>query len=144
MLTDEETGEPQGTRPEHETYDIRYPPEYSPEEGNRVIFYPQDVAAYLKIIKENLPSNLIPLMMNPFALPSRQHADFYKKLDNNVLIYDPTIKRKDRLRHLHIDEKSMLLARAIGVFGSEESTLGEIDLSGKKVMDYNWAIGEPA
>lgn len=141
VLRDEETQELIEGRTPHANYnDIRYPFEDDPESGEIITFYPQDVAAYLAIMKDQWKNhhNRVPAEMNPFALPSRRSAEFCKKLGNNIIIYDPTLKNKDKLRKPHLDEKSILLARGIGKFGYDEFTW-DPERDGK-LKDYNWSI----
>jgi len=122
----------------HDRTLIRYTPEESQEGSNIITYYPQDVAAYLGIIKKAREGhNLTPMEMNPFALPSKVWADFYTKLNNNVLIYDPSLQSKDKLRKPHIVEKSVLLARAIRVFGHDETAYWDPVRDGK-LRDYVW------
>lgn len=111
----------QGRTP-HQIYDIQYKFEQAREQSPVIRFTPQDIAGYLGIIKKQLTEqhNITALMFNPFALPSKHHAEFYKKLCNNVVIYDPTLSSRDKLRKLHLAEKSILLARGIGQFGHDD------------------------
>jgi hypothetical protein len=109
-------------RTEHTKYDIRYTANESLEGSPLVRFAPQDVAGYLGVVKKQLSEdhNITGLTFNPFALPSQHQADFYGKLNNNVLIFDPSLSSKDKLRKLHLAEKSILLSRAIGHFGHDD------------------------
>ena len=59
--------------------------------------------------------------MNPFALSSKLEAEFYINLCNNLIIFDPSLKSKDKLRKLNIDEKSILLTRSIGILGHDKT-----------------------
>lgn len=119
LLREDETGDLIIGRTEHQNYDIQYKFEQSREQSPVIRFSPQDIAGYLGIIKKQLTEDHNPtaLNSNPFALPSKHQANFYGKLCNNVLIYDPTLSSKKKLRKLHLAEKSILLARAIGHFG---------------------------
>jgi len=137
---DEETGEPTSKRPEHDTYNVRYTWENQREGSEVITFYPQDVAAYIGIIKHfNAKHNLTPIDMNPFALPSKHQAEFYNKLCNNLVIYDPSLSSKDKLRKLHVAEKSILLARAIGKFGHDDFCFWDTGRDGK-LKDYDWSV----
>tara|TARA_Y100000310_G_scaffold83178_1_gene79843 strand:+ start:473 stop:1582 length:1110 start_codon:yes stop_codon:yes gene_type:complete len=111
-----------GGRTEHDKYDIRYTYDGSREGSPVVRFTSQDVAGYLGVVKHQLTENhnLAGLTFNPFAFPSQHQAEFYGKLNNNVLIYDPESSNKDKLRKPHLAEKSILLARAIGHFGHDD------------------------
>ena len=77
--------------------------------------------------------------MKPFALFSRRGVEIYKRLCNNILIFDPTSTNKDHLRKLHLAEKSILLARAIGKFGHDEIAYWE-PARDTKLKDYEWEI----
>jgi|TARA_B100001971_G_C18218990_1_gene555849 hypothetical protein len=109
-------------RTQHDKYDVRYTYQNSREGSPVVRFAPQDVAGYLGVVKKQLSEdhNITGLTFNPFALPSQHQADFYHKLSNNVLIYDPELVSKHKLRKLHLAEKSILLARAVGHFGHDD------------------------
>tara|TARA_Y100000310_G_scaffold313510_1_gene361944 strand:+ start:188 stop:1252 length:1065 start_codon:yes stop_codon:yes gene_type:complete len=137
-ILQDELGEPKKGRPTHDTFNIRYT-WASGREGSEVMtFYPQDIAAYIGIIKdESKKHNLTPLEINPFALASNHQAEFYTKLNNNVLIFDPTLTSKDKLRKPHLAEKCILLARAIGKFGHDEFSYWDPGRDGK-LKDYDW------
>ncbi len=109
------------SRTVHDKYDIRYTSSNSSETSKVIRFTPQDVAGYLGVIKRQLheEDNITALTFNPFSLPSKHQAEFYIKLCNNVLIYDSDLSDKNKLRKLHLAEKSILLARAIGFFGHD-------------------------
>lgn len=140
ILIDEETGEPENGRTLHDTYNIRYTYDLDREGSEIITFYPQDIAAYIGIIKDqNKKHNLTPIEMNPFILFSKHGAEFYKKLCNNILIYDPTLTSETKLRKLHIDEKSILLARAIREYGHDDFCFWNPERDGR-LKDYNWSI----
>lgn len=142
IMQDEETGEPVEGRTPHDVYNIKYGYEGDREGSNPITFYPHDLAGYLGIVKQQLQNhNMTAMEMNPFALPSRHQADFYNKLCNNVLVYDPTIQEKTNLRKLHVAEKSLLLARAIGQFGHDDFAFWEPARDGL-LKDYDWSIPE--
>ena len=140
VIVDEETEEPLKGTTLHEDYNIKYTYEKDPEASEVVTSYPHDVAAYIAIIKHfNAKHNLTPIEMNPFALPSKHQVEFYKKLCNNVLVYDPTLTSKDKLRALHLAEKSVLLARAIGKYGNDDFAFWDGPRDGR-LRDYDWSI----
>lgn len=126
-------------RTEHTKYDIRYTASDSQEGSPLVRFAPQDVAGYLGVVKKQLSEehNITGLTFNPFALPSQHQADFYGKLNNNVLIFDPSLGSKDKLRKLHLAEKSILLARAVGHFGHDDFAYWDPVRDGV-YKDFNW------
>ena len=121
-LLRDELGELVVGRTEHQNYDIQYKFEQSREQSPVIRFSSQDITGYLGIIKKQLTEehNATALNYNPFALPSKHQANFYSKLCNNVFIYDPTLSSKNKLRKLHLAEKSILLARAICHFGHHD------------------------
>lgn len=126
--------------PEHRSWSIRYPWEQSREGKDRFVFYPHDIAAYMKVISYfNEKHNLTPFEMSPLIIPSKKEAEFYKKLENNVIIYDPTTLNKSKTRKLHLDEKCILLARSINVLGHDETMFWDPARDGR-LKDYNWKI----
>ncbi|MBS3076916.1 hypothetical protein J4233_01455 [Candidatus Pacearchaeota archaeon] len=140
VIQDDATGEPITGRTPHDNYNIRYGYEGDREGDNPITFYPHDLAGYLGIVKGQLGEhNMTAMEMNPFALPSRHQAEFYMKLCNNVLMFDPTLEGKTKLRKPHVAEKSLLLVRAIGVFGHDDFAFWEPARDGK-LKDYNWEI----
>jgi hypothetical protein len=137
-----EEGEIEGGRVPHDSYRIKYTGENVREGSQNIVFYPHDIAAYIGIVKSfTAQHNLTPFEMNPFILISRKGAQFYKNTCNNILIYDPTIQSKDHLRKLHIDEKSILFARAIGVLSHDEIAYWSPERDGK-LKDYDWSISD--
>ena len=130
-------GDPVGGRTEHERNMIQYGKEGDPD-GKVITYQPQDVAGYLGIVKDQLTRhNMTPMEMNPFPLFSKRGAEIDRKLYNNVLIFDPTLTSKHKLRKPHLAERCILLARAIGVFGHDEIAYWEPTRDGK-IKDYVW------
>ncbi len=124
----------------HDSANIKYPYETDPEKSEVITYYPQDIATYIAVIRDETKNhNLTPLEMNPFVLFSKRGAEIDKKMCNNILVYDPSISTKDKLRKLHLAEKSILLARAIGKFGHEEIAYWDPARDGK-LKDYDWSI----
>jgi hypothetical protein len=137
----DDSGEPEEGRTEHERHQIQYG-KGDNEDKKPIIYQPQDVAAYLGIVKEQWGRhNLTPMEMNPFPLFSRKGADIDRRVRNNVLIFDPTLTGKHKLRKLHLAERSILLARAIGKFGHDEIAYWEPGRDGK-IKDYDWSVGD--
>ncbi len=102
-------------------HNLRYEDQQSRRGSDVFTFGPHEIAAYLAVIRKywNGKDNTVPLEMNPFPLPSRQFATEYaEKLDNNVLVVDSSTRR---LRNLHLDEKCVMLARAIKFKGVWET-----------------------
>ncbi|MEK6934166.1 MAG: hypothetical protein AABW75_04810 [Nanoarchaeota archaeon] len=110
-----------GKEPERITYlhHLRYENPKGPKSSDIFVFGPHEVAAYLAIIRKYWDglANTVPLTSNPFPLPSKKYIEYSDKIDNNLVIYDPTLKSKKKLRNTHLDEKCILLARAIKVKG---------------------------
>lgn len=132
-----------GQAPEHDFWNIRYTREHEPESSDVIRFGPHAIAAYFATVGHMLRTDrhhsMTPMDMNPFALPSKHQADFYNKLCNNVVIYDPSLRGKNKLRKLHLAEKSILLARAIGKFGNEDFAYWDSERDGR-IKDYRWGI----
>ena len=76
--------------------------------------------------------------MNPFILFSKKGIEFYKKYVNNLLIYDPSLSSKDKLRKPHVVEKSLLLAKLFGVFNHDEIGFWNPERDGS-LRDYDWS-----
>ncbi|MEM4330594.1 MAG: hypothetical protein QW273_01135 [Candidatus Pacearchaeota archaeon] len=116
--------------PERDFYlhNLRY--SFVGSDSERVVFGPHSIAAYLYLIRESWEGfdKTVPLKMNPFPLPSKRLFDFYEKINNNLLIYDPT---KKSLRKLYIDEKSILIGRAIHREGAWEMAYWDYNRDGK-------------
>ncbi len=131
-----------GKEPEHSTYNIRYTFKHIQEGSDVFTFYPHPIAAYWSIVKYFMEKedNIIPWQMDQFAKPSQKMVDIYKKFCNNIIIYDPTLKSKDKRRKLHVDEKSILIARAIGVLGHDETMFWDPKRDPKTLKDYDWKI----
>jgi len=139
-LKEETTDEPVRGRTLFDVYNIRYT-WATISEGSKIRFFqPHDIAAYMAVIRdERQKHNHTPLEMNPFALPSQLQREFYLKLCNNVLIYDPTLESRAKTRKLHLAEKSILLARAIGVFGHDEFSFWDPERDGS-MKNYEWRV----
>jgi hypothetical protein len=130
-----------GEEPGHTTFsDIRYTWESGRESSDVIRFNPHSIVAYIAVIKHyNALHNLTPLEMNQFALPSKLGADFYKKITNNLVIFDPTLTGKQKFRKLHLDEKSILFGRFIGNVGAHDSVYWDPARDGR-LKDYDWSI----
>ncbi len=106
-------------------------------------FIPQDAAAIFALINEfGKPPrlNFIPMEQSQFAFPSRFAVEeLWRKLGNNLLIYDPTLESKHKLRKLHLAEKCILLARSMarGNYKPEEILWWEPGRDGK-ISEYHW------
>ncbi len=104
---------------------------------------PQFAAANFSVISHYVgQGNFIPLEQCQFALPSKFAVEqIWKKLGNNLLVYDPTLQRIDRLRKPHLAEKSIILARTMarGNFAPEEIFWWEPNRDGR-IRDYTWKL----
>ncbi len=140
LLVEEETGEPVVGRTAFSDYLIKYKFLESREGSDALHLAPQDIAGFLGILKRELTEshNQTPLTFNPYPLPSQHQARFYAKLRNNVLIFDPTLESKDKLRKLHLDEVSILLGRAIDCFGQHDFAYWDPTRDGI-YKNYNWS-----
>ncbi len=102
---------------------------------------PQFAAANFAVIQNYARrGNLTPMEQCQFAFPSKFAVEqIWRKLGNNILVYDPILQRKDRLRKLHLAEKSLLLGRTVarGNFLPEEIFWWEPQRDGR-IRDYQW------
>lgn len=128
----------EGREPLASTFkDLRFTRELEPEVSDIFSFGPHDIAAYIGAIGKfwKTRNNMTPLEMNPFALTSRLGYEYANKLDNNVVIYDPTLESKTKLRNLHLAERAILQSRLIKVLGVRESVFWDWERDGK-LKDY--------
>ena len=127
--------------PEHKLHNIKYNYPTDKKDSDVITFYPQEIAAYLGVIKHYWDNNrnITPLEMNPFALPSKKEAEFYMKLCNNIVVYDETLSSKNKLRKLHLDEKCILIARSIGLLGANQTMYCDSKRDGH-LADYDWKM----
>lgn len=125
--------------PEHSTYNMKYNWENDAEGSSVFTFYPHDMAAYFAVIKKSTTEHkLAPLTFSPIAIPSGLETDFYNRLGNNVLIYDPSLQGKEKTRKLHIAEKSILIARSIGRLGHDATMFWDAGRDGR-IQDYSFS-----
>jgi len=84
---------------------------YSAKEDSEVFNWcAHEVSAYLQIMAlQRKNDNRIPLQMSQIALPTPATKDFYKRLCDSVLLQDPSIESRDRLRVLNKAEQEILL-----------------------------------
>lgn len=131
----------EGKMPEHNMWTFGYKFKDDAEQSRSLILYPHDVAAELGVTASYLVNehNTVPWDMNPFAKPSEFAADFYRKLSNNVIVRDPSIKRKDGLRKPNIAERSILLARLVSKHGHDETMFWQAGRDAR-LSDYDWSI----
>jgi hypothetical protein len=102
------------TRPGNDNWRFRYKAGNPLENPERIVFLPQDVAAYIALAKKQCDDgNCLPMKFSPFLIPSREMLEFYLRLRDNCLILDAHSRRKE-YRHLHQQEKSRLVSILIG------------------------------
>ncbi|MGV8142316.1 MAG: hypothetical protein ACP5NS_01625 [Candidatus Pacearchaeota archaeon] len=131
----------EGREPLHSTFNIRYRFMEDPQASNVFTFYPHDIASVWSAIRHfSRRSNRVPWDMDPFAKPSQKEVGLYLRMCNNVVIKDPTLKSKDKRRKLHVAEKSILLARSIGVLGHDQTMFWDSRRDPKRMQDYDWSI----
>ncbi len=127
--------------PEHKFWTFGYTRENERKNSYSIMVQPQEIAAYIKAAGEYWKNerNDIPMRMNPFPLPSEEQAEFYRKLNNNVIVYDSTLNSKKKLRKLHLDEKSIMLARQISILGHYRTVFWDFFHRDSKFKDYDWS-----
>lgn len=131
----------EGREPLHSTFNIRYRFMEDSQGSNVFTFYPHDITSVWSAIKYfSRRSNRVPWDMDPFAKPSQKEVDIYLRMCNNIVIVDPTLKSKDKRRKLHVAEKSILLARSIGVLGHDETIFWDGKRDPPRMQDYDWSI----
>jgi len=120
-------------------FKIRYTYENSKENSQVLNICAHEIAGYLGVIDYfcNEEKNLIPLQMSQFALPTQETADFYKKMDNNVLIRDNKIKSKDSLRKPNFADKEVALWDWVKSKGHDVSFYPKASRDGT-LANYNW------
>lgn len=111
----------QSKEPERRTFlhHLRYEFGTGAKGSDIYVYTPHEVAGYLAVVKHcwNGLKNTVPLEMNPYPLPSKEFTAYYEKLNNNIMLYDPSLESKQKLRNLHLDEVCVMLGRAIKVKG---------------------------
>ncbi len=86
---------------------------YKDKEDSRTFnLFAHEIAAYYKVMfqqaKKRKP-NISPLEMSPFPIPTKLTRDFYKKLISMVVVDDPSLKSRQKLRRLNKAEQEILL-----------------------------------
>ena len=77
--------------------------------------------------------------MSQFAIPAQKTVDYYLKLENNLLIYDPKLACKDKLRRTNRAEKEIALWFLVETLGHDETFFAKKSRDGD-VADYDWAV----
>ncbi len=123
------------------TYKIRYPYESSKETSQVFNICAHEIAGFLKIIEHywNNEKNIVPLQMCQFAIPTQKAVDFYLKLCNNILIKDPKLKSKHKLRKLRIADKEIALWKLTQNLGHDKTFYSKKSRDGD-IADYNWEV----
>jgi hypothetical protein len=139
-------GEPEAERraeeePPTRTYDFRFTRKGERESSDVFTFIPQDAAAYFSLVNFFARQrNFVPMEMSQFSFPSKFAVEeIWRKLNNNLLVYDPTLTSKDKLRQPHLAEKSLILGRSMakGNYQPEEILWWDSERDGK-ISDYQW------
>ncbi len=90
--------------------DFRYHGNHLRENAERIIFSPQDIAAYFAMARTFAnKGNIIPLKYSPFFIPTEEFLVDYLSLRDNCLKLKSNTNR-DEWRHLHKPEISRLLS----------------------------------
>lgn len=107
------------------------------EKSKVIQFCPHDVAPYLELADTlwNQDKNIVPLAANPFALPTQETVDFYKKLLNNVLIEYKTKAGVLATRHLNQAEQEAFLWGYVAINGHDKTFFATQDLK-----QYDWSV----
>lgn len=122
-------------------FNIRYRYTDDKESSGIVNLCAHEVAAYLQLVQQEWENNknIIPLQMSPFAIPSQETARYYLNLENNVLVKDPTLVGKDKLRKMNRAEKEIALWAFVKRYGHDRTFFAKPSRDGN-VRDYNWNI----
>lgn len=122
-------------------FNIRY--RYSDDKESSGIFNicAHEIAGYLKLIEQEWEDNknIIPLQMSQFAIPSQETVNYYLKLENNVLVRDENLIRKDKLRKPNRAEKEIALWALVEAYGHDRTFFAKSSRDGN-LRDYNWMI----
>lgn len=115
-------------------FDIRYKNFYDKESSRVFRFCAHEIAGYLATMDHYVKTgkNFVPLEMNPFALPTQETVDFYKKLANNVLIKTGSDSTPRKLNDV---EREILLWGLVSRLGHDKTFYAT-----KKMRDYNWKV----
>lgn len=107
------------------------------ESSNYFNWYAHEIAAYWKIAELywSRDKNIIPLEMNPFAMPTQFTVNFYKNLISRVLIRDESMETKDNLRKLNKAEINIMLWGLVHKYGHDKTFFAT-----EKLRDYDWAL----
>lgn len=122
-------------------FNIRY--RYSDDkEGSGIVnVCAHEIAGFLEVIEHyiNERKNLVPLQMSQIAIPSQATVDYYLKTLNNVVVKDPTLKKKPQLRKMDRAEKEIALWNFV-LHHSHDRTFFSKGSRDGNLADYNWEI----
>ena len=106
------------------------------ESSHQYNWYAHGIAAYWKVaeIYWERHKNIIPLEMNPFAIPTQFTVDFYKNLINKVLMRDESIIARDRLRKPNKADINIMLWGLVNKHGHDKTFFAT-----EKLRNYNWS-----
>lgn len=94
-------------------WSFRYNYYQDKKDSNVINIYAPEIAAYFKFMLEQLHQSVKPnksaTEMSPFGIPTNLTVDYYKNLLSKVVIYDPKLKNKLRLRKLNKAEQEIML-----------------------------------
>lgn len=117
-------------------FNIRYK-HFQDKASSRVFnFCAHEIAGYLEIMDHYVREgkSIIPLQMNPFALPTQLTVDFYKKLANNCLI---KMGEDSKPRKLNDAEREVLLWGLVSRLGHDKTFYAT-----EKLRDYGWKVSK--
>ena len=77
--------------------------------------------------------------MSQFAIPSQETVNYYLKFENNVLVRDENLIRKDKLRKPNRAEKEIALWALVEAYGHDRTFFAKSSRDGN-LRDYNWII----
>jgi hypothetical protein len=122
-------------------FNIRYKYSDDKESSGIVNLCAHEIAGYLELIQKTWEEdkNMVPLQMCQFAIPTQETVDYYLRLENNVLVEDPRLKSKDKLRKPNRAEKEIALWGLVQGLGHDRTFFSTKSRDGS-VGDYNWDI----
>ena len=122
-------------------FNIRYKYLDDKESSSVINICAHEIAAYLKTIEYywNIEKNIIPIQMCHFAIPTQETVNYYLKFENNLLIFDESIKPKDKLRKPNRGEKEIGLWALVAELDYDKTFYSKKSRDGD-VADYNWSI----
>lgn len=124
----------QGAEPTFGQFFFRYPSGRRRASDRDATFLDEHaIAGYLSIIHSQWKNSTVPLEMSPIIIPSKCTAQFYKRLRNQVVVEDAT--KKKGFRGLYKFERSALLSRFTGIYGTSNTWSWSSDIDGK-VREY--------